>query len=59
MKALLDIAKNSGDDSANFTARDLEIFVNLYKAQMDKFNDKLFDTIKDDPEKMKYFEGRI
>jgi len=50
MKALLDIAKNSGDDSANFTARDLEIFVNLYKAQMDKFNDKfsLFEVVKGD-----------
>jgi len=39
MNALLALAAKD-DDTAKFTARDIEIFVNLYKAQIDKFNDK-------------------
>lgn len=39
MNALLTLAAKD-DETTKFTARDIEIFVNLYKAQMDKFNDK-------------------
>jgi hypothetical protein len=47
MNALLTLAAKD-DDSAKFSARDLEIFVNLYKAQVDKFNDKFsfFEEVK-------------
>jgi hypothetical protein len=47
MNALLALAAKD-DDTAKFNARDIEIFVNLYKAQIDKFNDKfsLFEEVK-------------
>jgi hypothetical protein len=47
MNALLTLAAKE-DDAAKFTAREVEIFVNLYKAQMDKFNDKFsfFDVVQ-------------
>lgn len=49
MNALLALAAKD-DDTAKFTARDLEIFVNLYKSQIDKFNDKFsfFDVVQGD-----------
>ena len=49
MNALLTLAAKE-DDAAKFTAREVEIFVNLYKAQMDKFNDKFsfFDVVQGD-----------
>jgi hypothetical protein len=47
MNALLALAAKD-DDTAKFNARDIEIFVNLYKAQIDKFNDKFsfFEEVK-------------
>ena len=47
MNALLTLAAKD-DDTAKFNARDIEIFVNLYKAQIDKFNDKfsVFEEVK-------------
>ena len=47
MNALLVLASRE-DDTAKFTPREIEIFVNLYKSQIDKFNDKfsLFDVVK-------------
>jgi hypothetical protein len=46
MNALLVLASKE-DDTTNFTAREIEIFVNLYKSQIDKFNDKFsfFDIV--------------
>lgn len=47
MNALLGIANRNGIEST-FTAKDIENFVNLYKMQIDKLNDKfsLFEEIK-------------
>jgi hypothetical protein len=49
MNALLNLAKQN-DATINFTPRDLELFVNDYKAALDKFNDKFsfFDVVQGD-----------
>lgn len=49
MNALIGIANRNGIETKH-TAREIEIFVNLYKMQIDKMNDKfsLFEEVKGD-----------